>query len=250
MQNQTSGSLAPLVLLGVVYCSCHLPAQPAQPAEKVLVKDKVIYAVQGSATNQVLKELELTKDIKVMTNCAFRVKEGKERQLAEGQVLGADGMLTSPDGSVTPVADHVAIKNGRVWLARDGESAALQAALTLGDGSTVSPDGYLTKASGERGKLLDGQWIGLDGRLIPARDTIMLSGGKVRVQKDGSLLEVPAGRSLMMNDGTKVFSDGRVVRRDGTTRKLAEGEILAVEGVVRKEPPGSSGTIQVRRPVY
>jgi hypothetical protein len=38
----------------------------------------------------------------------------------------------------------------------------------------------------------------------------------------------------MMNDGTKVFGDGTVIMKDGTSRKLAEGEVLTVEGVVTR----------------
>jgi hypothetical protein len=55
------------------------------------------------------------------------------------------------------------------------------------------------------------------------------------VQKDGSSLTLALGRSLVMNDGTKVMGDGTVIMSDGRTLSLTEGQIVTVEGVVRKK---------------
>jgi hypothetical protein len=38
-----------------------------------------------------------------------------------------------------------------------------------------------------------------------------------------------------MNDGTKVLGDGTVIRFSGEQSKLSEGQILIIEGVVRKK---------------
>jgi hypothetical protein len=221
-------TLSSLVLAGPV-----LLAQQAA-VERVMLQEGKMMVVQGGATNLLEKEISLPNEIKVMTNATFQVNGGKERKLSEGQVLGADGMLTSPNGSVEPVTDHVAIKKGRAILIRDGESSPIGGEFALGNGTRVTGDAYLIRPNGARIQLLDGQILRLEGQAIPARDTVTLIEGKVRVQKDGSQFDVPAGRSLMMNDGTKVFGDGKVVMKDGTVKQLAEGQILEVEGVVRK----------------
>ena len=85
-------------------------------------------------------------------------------------------------------------------------------------------------------RLMDGQLLTLEGSLLPARDTVILLGGKVSVQKDGSTLPLRPTQSLMMSDGTKVLGNGTVVRRDGTTLTLTEGQLLIVEGVARRAP--------------
>ena len=190
--------------------------------------------VQGGATNVMEKEITLPQEIKVMTNATFQVKDGKERKLLEGQTLGADGTLTRPDGSVEPVTDHVVIKRGRAVLVQDGETSPISTEFVLGNGSRITADAYLVRPHGSRLKLLDGQIFRPEGKAIPALDSVTLNSGKVRVQKDGSQFDVAPNRSLMMNDGTKVFGNGKVVMRDGTVKELAEGEILEVEGVVRK----------------
>ena len=202
--------------------------------ERVALLQGTMRVVQGGATNLMDKEISLPQEIKVMTNGTFQVKAGKERKLLEGQVLGADGILTSPDGSVEPVADHVEIKRGRAILVRDGESGPVTGEYVLGNGSRVTGNAYLVRPNGARVQLLDGQIFRLEGEAIPALDTVTLTDGKVRVQKDGSQFGVPANRSLMMNDGTKVFGDGKVVMRDGTVKQLNEGQILEVQGVVRR----------------
>ena len=37
----------------------------------------------------------------------------------------------------------------------------------------------------------------------------------------------------MMNEGTKVFGDGRVLSPDGQTTQLAEGQIIIIQGVIK-----------------
>src|SRR5260370_40584635 len=90
----------------------------------------------------------------MMTNGFFIVKGGKERELKEAQSLSVDGTLTSADGTGMPVWDHVAMKNGRITVVRDGEGASLEQAMTLPDGSTLLPDGLITLGLGGQDRLL------------------------------------------------------------------------------------------------
>jgi hypothetical protein len=209
-------------------------AQDSKQVQCVLFKEEKVLVVRDGLTNVLEKELGLPNEIKVMTNGTFRVKAGKERHFQEGQVLTPDGMMSSPDGRFMPVLDHVMMRRGKMYLTVDGDTSTLQTEVVLGDGSRITPDGYQIDGYGRQVKLMDGQMFRLDDGPIPVKDTVTLRDGKVWVQKDGSRFEVAYRRSLMMNDGTKVFGDGTIVMRNGQTRHLAEGEILTVEGVVRK----------------
>ena len=82
-------------------------------------------------------------------------------------------------------------------------------------------------------RVIDGQLFTPDGKTIPAVDTISLQNGIVVVQKEGTQILIGNGRSIMMNDGTKVFGDGNVVSRDGQITALTEGQIITIEGVVK-----------------
>ena len=202
--------------------------------DRVLKREGKTFVVRDGKTDELQKNISLPGDIQMTTNGTFQVKQGKERILQEGQVLSRDGTLTSADGTAMPVSDHITMKNGRVILVKEGEPAPLAAEVKLGDGSRISPDGWLYFPNGSRSRLLDGQIFKLDGTAMPGIDTVTLQGGKVFVQKDGSLLPVPSGRSMMMSDGTKVLGDGTVVKNDGSTVKLSEGQIITLEGVRRQ----------------
>lgn len=207
-------------------------AQEGGSVDRVTVKDSQLVAFQGAQTVPVIEKISLPNDITVFTNATYKVKEGRERTLAEGETLQRDGTLLKPDGSTSPVYDHLMVTRGRVMIMQDGEQSALAVEYTLGDGSRVAPDGTLIEKSGQRRRLLDGQILRFDGHSAPAKDTISLRDGKVSVQKDGSTFEVPKGRTLMMNDGTKVFGEGYALKRDGSRVTLSEGQTVEVEGVV------------------
>ena len=206
-------------------------AENAPIAQRITMKAGTLVILQGITQLPMTNEVALPHDIRVMTNGTFCVKNGKPRPLEDGQILGADGMLTSRDGTVRPVIDHITLLRGRPVVMKDGEESILPDNLDLPDGQRITADGYLLSKSGVSRKLLDGEIIELGGKTIPAQDTITLKDGKVIVQKDGSSLEVPPGRSIMMNDGTKVFGDGSVVMNDGTKTNLSPDQILKLEGV-------------------
>ena len=209
-------------------------AAPPSAPERVQFKADHVYVWPDGQILAAPDEVKLPFDIVVQTNGAFTVKGGKQRQLHEGESLGADGMLTKSDGTIVPVMDHVTFNRGRVVVVKDGEASELTSVLKLGDGTTIAPDGQITPRVGSPRRLLDGELFRLEGGSLPARDSVTLQNGRVSVQKDGSKIEVEPGRSITMNDGTKVFGDGTVVKFNGEKLKLTEGQILTLEGVVTR----------------
>lgn len=191
-------------------------AQQAISVDRVTVKDSQLVAFQGAQVVPIKEKFSLPEDITVFTNATYKIKEGRERALKEGQTLRRDGTLLNADGTTYPVYDHIAVTRGQAMIMQDGEQSALASEYALGDGSRVAPDGTLTSKSGQRRRLLDGEILRLDGQAASSKDTISLRDGKVSVQKDGSTLDVPKGRTVMMNDGTKVFGEGYVIKSDGT----------------------------------
>lgn len=234
MKNNCAIIFTPWAVLGALVLAVPLLADQAPTVERVFLKQGALFMVEGGKSLPVTNDLTLPHGIKVTTNGTFQVQEGKERPLLEGQELGADGMLTSPDGTLRPVFDHIAFVKGQPMIMKDGDLSPVENYLDLPDGRRITPDGYVTTKSGAPRKLLDGETIELTGKALPATDTITLKDGAVIVQKDGSSFEVPPGRTLMMNDGTKVFGDGTILMKDGTKKDLSPGEIVKVEGVEPK----------------
>ncbi len=224
-----------IALFGALLISSCLHAAPANAVEKVTLQDGKILVQRNGLSTPAVEKVALPFDIVVLTNATYTVKGGKARTLLEREILRPDGTLTKPDGTTMTVLDVVTMNRGHVLVFKDGASSELGAVLKLADGSTVTPAGDFTPAGGSPRRLLDGEIIRLEGGALPARDSITLLKGRVQVQKDGSTLSVDSRSSIMMNDGTKVLGDGTVIKPNGERTTLREGEIILLEGVVRKK---------------
>lgn len=216
--------------LSLGFASSH--AEDVTKAESVAFQKKAVFYPDQGKLVEATNSVSITGDILVRTNGIFTVKKGKERQLKEGQTIGSDGMLTSPDGSVVPVVDHLTVKGGRVQLVKDGDATPLGGEYALPDGSRVSPDGSVKGRDGRLRRLLDGQLMKLDGTALPTTDSVSLKDGKVILFKDGGRMELRRGQTMAMSDGSKVFGDGTVLQADGVKVTLKEGEIFKLPGVL------------------
>jgi hypothetical protein len=57
------------------------------------------------------------------------------------------------------------MKNGQVMLVRSGQKNVLNRPMTLDNGTSVAQDGIVTMTNGKTKKLLEGQWIGMNGKI-------------------------------------------------------------------------------------
>jgi hypothetical protein len=196
----------------------------------VIVKDHVVYFMRGETLEALTENLRFSFGVEIAPNGEFRVADGKVRSLQEGQIIRRDGWLVNPDGAVQPVFDHVAMKEGKVLVVRDGQAEALAGPTLFPNNLNVNPDGSCVYPSGSRTRLMDGQLFRLDGTPIPSKDTATVKNGRVVVQKEGSLIRLSSIQIMGMNDGTRVQGDGYVQRMDGTKTKLREGQTILIEG--------------------
>lgn len=209
-------------------------APPLDPAKvnSVTLKDQLMANLDGKSVPLEIN-LEFPHEVVIKTNATYTVNEGKPRTLQPGQTLDRRGMLAFSDGRMHPVYDHVTMKNGEVLIMRDGEYSPVTQKLTFPNGIVIYPNGDLELPGQRKTRLLDGQLFTLDGKSIPTRDTISMRDGKVVVQKDGSLITLRPRQTLMMNDGTKVYGNGKVEKHSGETIQLTDGQTIEVEGVRR-----------------
>jgi hypothetical protein len=205
-------------------------ARPPEAVTSVLFKQGKVYVPKDGSPVEITNDVLVAKLAVVRTNGVFTVGKGKERLLKEGESIGPDGNLNSPDGTVAPIVDHLFVKNGRVVSVRDGVATPLVREVALPDGSKVTPGGDLRAVDGKIRRLLDGQLIKLDGTFLPVTDTVSLQGGKVILYKDGGRIEMRRGQFMAMNDNSRVSGDGYIIKADGTRVNLKEGEILKLEG--------------------
>lgn len=189
----------------------------------------------GNELSRMTSAVTFPRDIFIQTNGTFKVGQGKERKLEQGQAITAQGMLYKPDGTLVTVFDHYVAKHNRIYLVKDGgEPKLVNQNVIFPDGSYLRPDAFYQSPLGNLRRLIDDHTIGLDGRVIPSLDTVTFKGGKVTVQKEGTLLRVTS--SITMNDGTKVLADGTMISFDKkTTLKLREGQTVVLPGAVLRQ---------------
>lgn len=214
-----------------IFFGLALPVRALAEVDGATVKDNQVYAIQGDQLEPLTQNLKLPFKVEVYTNGTFKVgKDGKPRQIREGQVVRNDGWLLNPDGSIEPVFDHVMMKNGRVYVVRDGQATALTKTMTFPNGMTLEPNGDGSNLPGGQIRLQDGQLFRLNGTPIQARDTISMKNGRVVVQKNGTLIPLSPVQIMGMDDGTRVRGDGTIWKHDGTTFQLKEGQTILVAG--------------------
>ena len=208
-----------------------LPAQSDSAVDGVTLKDGKLYSLRGEERELLTDKLVFPLNIKVDPKGTFKVGNGADRTLTAGQVLRRDGWLLSPDGSIQPVFDHVAMQSGRVVVMRDGQTTALTQPMVFPNNLNIAPDGLCVYPNGLRSRLVDGLMFRLDGTTIPTKDTVSLKNGRVVVQRDGALISLVPSQVMGMNDGTRVRGDGSITKPDGTTTRLREGQTILLDGV-------------------
>ena len=85
----------------------------AQGVEKVVNQDGKVQAQVGGNLLPMKAAVAFPGGILINTNGTFKVNNGTERKLENGQSITPDGMLHKPDGSVGPVTDHYVIQGAR-----------------------------------------------------------------------------------------------------------------------------------------
>ncbi len=90
-----------LLLLMALIFVCTGFSAPAV-VERVQMKAGQVVISPGEEVLQAPNRLQLPFNIVIETNGTFTVGSGKVRTLQEGETLGADGMLTKPDGTDWP----------------------------------------------------------------------------------------------------------------------------------------------------
>ncbi len=220
-----------LEMMAVTVSPLFAAEKPAsEEVESVTFRQGVLLAVVAGKSVEVTNEVSLPKEIVVGTNGVFQVAGGKERTLVEGQILSRDGRLTSPDGSVVPVEDHVTSKGGRILIFQDGEARPLTSVTQCSDGTRIYPDGRMVTPRNVTRRLLDGQIVRLKESGVESTDTARLEKGQVVLFKDGGRIDLKPGQIMSMSDGSRINSQGTIVKRDGSRTALKEGELYKFSG--------------------
>ena len=65
-------------------------------------------------------------------------------------------------------------------------------------------------------------------------DHVMMMGAKMQMMENGKTM--PMEKDMTLNEGTKVTKNGMVIKKDGTTATMKEGDMMDMDGKMGKMP--------------
>jgi hypothetical protein len=222
-------------LLGLVGISGVAKAQEIKSLDFVMRKGDAVFVVTNRQSTLLDHDLILTPELKVMTNGIIKVSPGEEKKLLEGCKLTLDGFWLNDDGMLAQFKPHYILKDRGLFLVEDGIYRKANEEIAFKNGALLRTDGTVVTPGGGMIRLQDGQGLTAEGQTLHALDHIMMNNGKLVLQKDGSIVDLPSGRTIGMSDGTKVTGDGLVTKRSGEQIQLREGQRLTVDGAAMPE---------------
>lgn len=188
-----------------------------------------VFIVTNSLSHLLEKELALTPQLTVLTNAILKVSGAADRKLVEGRKLTLDGFWLGEDGLLSQFNEHYIMKDRVLFFVQEGVFNRVDREVIFPNGIRLRADATVLTPDGKVIRLQDGQGLSTAGKTLQAIDHVMFLGGKLVLQKDGSLIGLPAG-VMGMSDGTKISASGLITTRSGAQFTLKEGQRMTLPG--------------------
>ncbi len=201
----------------------------------VVMKDGKLFTFDKTGTMiPVEEDKELSNGIKISKTGDYKTATGTKSKLKNGELLTSKGdMMILADYTVK--IEGATLKDGKVWISKDGASTLVENPADFGDGLKADANGTITLKDGSSFVLKEGELVTSKGELIRKKDDIFtmdgvaIRGGKP-MKWDGSKY-VPLITDLNLGtSGSKVNALGVVTNKDGSTLKLSEGTLINTKG--------------------
>jgi hypothetical protein len=180
------------------------------------------------------EDKELSNGIKVSKTGDYKTSTGTKSKLKNGEILTSKGDMMILSDYILKI-EGASIKDGKVWISKDGASTLVEAPADFGDGLKANPDGTVTLKDGSSIALKEGELVTPGGELVRKRDDIFMMdgvairGGKAMKWDQGKYVPLTADMNLGTS-GSKVNASGLVTNKDGSSMKLSEGTMISTKG--------------------
>ncbi len=180
------------------------------------------------------EDKELSNGTKLMKNGDYKTSAGVKSKLKNGEILSAKGDLLIMSDNIVKI-EGASMKNGKVWISKDGASTIVDSPSDFGDGLKANADGTVTLKDGSSLLLKEGELVTPKGDLVLKKDDIFsmdgvaIRGGKTMKWDQGKYVPVITDMNLGTS-GSKVNPTGLVTNKDGSTLKLSEGSMINTKG--------------------
>ena len=189
-----------------------------------------VYLVTNQQPVLLKQELPIGPEFNVLTNGLIKLAGATYSRLTEGRKLTLDGFWWNEDRMLIPLRAHYLMKDRVLYFAQDGLLRPVQEPVPFSFGAQLRADGTVATPDQRVFRLQDGQSLSPEGNPLPALDHASVSGGRFVLQKDGSIIPLPAGSTISMTDGTLITGSGVITRPNGAPVQLREGQRVTLPG--------------------
>ena len=188
-------------------------------------------------------------------------KDGAKHVLKEGEKLDLEGnFIVDRSKSEYDEKNHIVLKMGKMVQVKDGKDIPMTSEVLMPDWSKIYPDGTVEKQSGTKTKMKEGERFNMEGEAMAKLNTgytgpgpvtastnkapvttattttttattttpattqtlITMKASKLVIQMGAK--EIPMSKERLLNNGTKIQTDGTVTRKDGSNFKMKDGD--------------------------
>lgn len=218
------------ILMALNSFSC---ADADMAQDNIFYKDGKMQQTKDGKVFLMEREVDTKNGYKIMRDGKVVGPDGAVTQMRNGQVVSMDGKIMDHEPA-KPKKDGFRMHYGQIYATVGGSENLLKENTTLANGTKVKTSGEIVKKDGAEMKLSEGQKIDMDGIITKydGRDSdhARVQDGKVTWSEDGE--ESVLQKSKTLGNGTKIMPDGTIHMRDGTERKLKEGDLITSDGEV------------------
>jgi hypothetical protein len=229
-------------------------------SDGVFMRDGKVFLLEKGKVAPLTTEYALTNGNKVTPQGVIVFASGEKLALNEGElVLPSGELVLLKVGKVEekPVSDpktagYYIFRSGKIMVAKDGKETALKEEKLMPNWVRLYPDGTVEK-NDVKTKMAEGDRFDMEGDPLPPINTggatgtpktttpsktpsttttteakapkqtfVTFKGGKMVIM--AGVKEITLSKERILNNGTKIGTDGTIVKGDGSSFKLKEGE--------------------------
>ncbi len=181
------------------------------------------------------QETAFTNGNKLLKHGHLIKKDGTKHILKEGEKIDMDGnFIVDKSKAEFDEKNNIVMKQGKVMVVKDGKESIMASEMLMPDWSKIYPDGTVEKQNGTKTKMKEGERFNTEGEPMSKINTgftgTTTTTQTVVVYRTGKMIvllgdkEIPLSKERILNNGTKIMTDGTITKKDASSFKLKDGE--------------------------
>ena len=211
--------------------------------DHVTFKQGKVFIIKDAESSLLTNDITLGNGSKILKTGQVVKPNGSKILLHEGQRIALTGEELpdeKPEETVNPDKNYLTMLHGRMWIVTEGKPATLKEDYNINNKMVVKTDGLVLRSDGSKFLLKENDRISFEGQLIPI-DKRPIPGqlpNEYYIMKMGKMWSVIDGKptklekEITTKEGTKVMTDGTIIKKDKKKILLKENEKVDGKGEI------------------